>query len=819
MKILFTLLSCCFLQAAAGQVAGTLTTPGGQPIPSANVLLLRSGDSALIKAAVTDEKGAYRIENIRPGKYMLRFSCVGYLTENASPFELIVSEKKDFGARVLKEDNRQLGAVVVRAERPPFQQRPDGTVVNVENSILTKGSSALEVLERSPGVVIDHRNNSINLNGKNGVTVMINGKSMNMPVEQVVSLLNGMSADELEKIELLTTPSARYDAEGSAGIINIILKKNKRPGTNGSLSLTGGYGKGEKGTGSLNLAQNTDKLGLYGSYTFSHDRTYSDLYITSSQNMPILGGQLDVIVRDTTRALRNNHNATFGLDSKLTAKTSVGGSVTYNNSTESSTTPSHNNYNVLPDSLLQYDGQVTGNNRWNNLVTSIYGEKTIREGEKVLLTFDYLHFANHDPTDIQNSFLNKEGTQAGSNDSLFSPRQKGYANTSIQVGVAKLDYTKQLSKKTKLEAGVKGAYTRSTSLSGIESLVNGAWAARSEASNDILIKEGIGAAYASLNARITPSVNLVIGARYEYSNTKMDDRRTGQGIVDRKLGVLFPNLFFSKKLNEFADWQLSYTKRISRPSYNDLASYVGYSDPSAVYTGNPFLLPTITHNIKLGYNYRGYSFSLLFSRDENPIARYQITESPSRDLLYVSPQNLSWQNNLNFQTSLPWKVNNWWSMSYSFAGGLRQFREDYTKEPVEKTYFGYSLNFSQTFTLPQNFSAEISGWYNSRAYNGTTAVAGLGALNAGLKKQLKNDKGTFQLSFSDLLKTVRYNVRYGTLTEEAFSIKNHVTVNTESSKIPILKLTYSRSLGAGTLKSSRKQDGGSGDERDRIRKD
>ena len=821
MKILlFTLLSFGSLQVAFGQVSGTLTTAGGQPISSANVLLLKSGDSSLVKAAVTDEKGAYQMENIPPGKYMLRISSVGYLTWNSPPFELTVSQKgKDFGARVMKEATQQLGEVVIRAEKPLFQQQAGGMVVNVESSILTKGSSALEVLERSPGVVIDHRNNSINLNGKSDATVMVNGKLMNIPVEQVVTLLNGMSADDIEKIELLTMPSARYDAAGSAGVINIVLKKNKKQGTNGSFSLTGGYGKGEKGTGSLNLAHNTDKVNLYGSYTFSHDRTYSDMYITSSQNMPILGGQLDATVWDTTKRVQNNHDASLSLDVKLNSKTTIGTSITYNNSMGTSTDQSHNTYNVLPDSLLLFDGHINGTNRWNNLATSIYLEKAIREGEKINFDIDYLSFNNHNPSDIQSSFRNKEGVQAGTNDSLFSPLQKGYANTSIQVGVAKIDYTIPLSKKTKLETGVKGAYTTSSSLSGIESLVNGAWVVRSEASNDIAMKESIGAAYASTTTQIDPSASLVIGARYEYSYTKMDDRRTGQNIVDRKLGTLFPSLFFSKKINEFADWQLSYTKRISRPSYNDLASYVGYSDPTAVYTGNPFLQPTITHNVKLGYNYRGYSFSLLFSRDENPIARYQITESPSGDLLYVSPQNALYQNNWNFQTNLPWKVNNWWSMNYGFVGGFRQFKEDYTKQPVEKTYFGYSLNVSQNFKLPKDYAAEISGWYSSRFYNGTTRVGGLGSLNAGIKKQLKNDGGTFQLSVSDLLRTVRYNVQYGTLTEEAFNIKNHVTVNPESAKTPIIKLTYSRSFGTGALKSARKQDNGSSDERDRIRKD
>jgi len=817
MKILLiSPLLFCFFQNSFCQISGKLVNAAGQPIAFANALLLKANDTSLVKAAITNEKGEYQIENIMRGDYILRLSSIGYQSWDSQIFEIGISQtSRDFGTRVMKEDNKQLEEVIVRAEKPLYQQQAGGMIVNVESSILTKGSSALAVLERSPGVVLDYRNNSIALNGKSGVMVMINGKLLRMTMEQVVSLLNGMSADDIEKIELLTTPPANYDAEGNAGLINIVLKKNKKPGTNGSLSVTGGYGWGEKGTGSINLSHNKRNINLYGSYTFSHNRTYSDMFITSSQNMPFLGGDVAVIFWDTTKRVQNNHDATVGIDIKLNSKTTIGGSITYNSSNSSTTTINNAGFNVLPDSLLQFNGNNKGKNHWKNLVSSIYLEKEINKGEKINFDMDYLYFNNNDPYAVQSSFINKHGIQAGTDQSLFSPLQKGFANTTIQVGVLKLDYTKQLSKKIKLETGVKGAYTRSSSVSGIESLLNGVLTGNTQTSNDIFMKEGIGTAYSSVNWQINQSASLTIGARYEYSYTNMDNQKTGDNVVNRKLGSIFPSLFFSKKINDKSELQLSYTRRISRPSYNDLASYVGYSDPTAVYTGNPFLKPTITNNIKLGYNYKAYSFSILFSRDDDAITRYQLTESPARDMLLISPQNLDWQNNITFQTSLPFKINNWWSMNYSFAGGLRQYKGDYTKYPFEKKYFGYSLSFTQTFKLPKSFSAELSGWYNSDSYNGTVKVTGFGVLNLGIKKELKNNGGSFQLSVSDLLRNEHINVYYGSLTQEAFFIKSHVYITTESAKSQIIKLTYSRSFGDNNLKGQRKQNG-SEDERERI---
>jgi iron complex outermembrane recepter protein len=262
---------------------------------------------------------------------------------------------------------------------------------------------------------------------------------------------------------------------------------------------------------------------------------------------------------------------------------------------------------------------------------------------------------------------------------------------------------------------------------------------------------------------------------------------------------------------------LSYSKRISRPTYNDLASFISYNDPVSVFTGNPLLKPTITNNLKLGLNYRDYSFSLLLSKDDYPIVQSQLTKSPSGNYLYVSPQNLISRKNLTIQTNLPGKVGSWWTMNYGLEGGWKQFREDYTLEPVDKTYFFYSLNFRQSFKLPKNFLVELSGWYNSMNYYGTIKIGGSGSVNGGIKKDLKGNKGSLQLSVSDIFKTMKFNNYFGALTTEAFNVKNHVRINTESSHTQIVKLTYSRSFGSGNAKSRGSQAIGSQDEMERVR--
>lgn len=813
-----SMLFICLLQGVKAQVSGRVTTPNGQPLPYVTVSLIKAADSSSVKSMLTTEQGGYSIADVSAGKYRLKLSSIGYQTWFSASFDISGSkDAKYLAVIVMKEDTRQLGEVVVRGSKPLYQQRSDGLVVNVENSILTKGSTALEVLERSPGVAIDHRDNGISLNGKSGATVMINGKLIRMPLAQVMNLLNGTNADNIEKIELLSTPPAGYDAEGSAGIINIVMKKSKKPGTNGSYSLTGGYGMGEKGTAGINLNHNTKNVNLYGSYTFQHDRTYTDLFITGSQYMPFIGGNAEVEFYTKTKRVSNNHNATLGTDIKLDTQTTLSASVSYNNIHSPNYTYSNAGYNILPDSLLRYIGNINGNNRLNNITNSLSIERILKGGEKIGLEADYIHYNSNAPTQVNTSFVNKHGEQVYASNSVSAQQQRGFANTTINVAVFKADYTNQLSPLLKLETGIKGTHTGSSSSSGIESFNNGAWERNMQTAANIYMKEDIGAAYISLNWQLAKGTSLNTGARYEYSYTNMDNPQTGGNIVNRKLGKLFPTILFTTKLAERSELQLSYTKRIARPSYDDLASYFAYSDPTAVYTGNPFLKPTITNNIKLGYNYGDYSFSLLYSRDDNAIARYQLSESPAHDILFISPQNLPYQNYLTFQVNAPFKVSNWWEMTYSFVGGLRQFKEDYTLNPLTKSYFGYSFNFNQLFKLSSSFSAEVSGQYNSLFYNGTTRIDGFGVINAGIKKQLKSNAGSLQLAVADVFSASQIQVRYGTLTREAFDIKSHVIVNTETRHFPVIKLTYTKSFGGTGLVNRDKQNNGSKEERERLR--
>jgi len=813
---------CCLLmivlfKPAGAQVSGKVVAASGTPLALAGVTLLNTSDSTLIKSEVTDSKGAFKIAAVSKGKYVLKIISTGYQLFSSPVFEITDSLRvKDFNTVTLQVSVKQLNEVVIRAVKPLLQQEAGGITVNVQSSLLTKGSSVLQVLQRSPGVTINPQNNSITLNGKSGVMVMLDGKLMRMSANQVVALLNGMSADDIDKIELLTTPPAKYDADGNAGLINIVTQKNKRRGTNGSVAVSAGHGKGEKGSVSVNLSHNTPKVGLHAGYSNSRDHGHGELFAWGTENVSAVGGQTAFHYNGIGNPVFKYEDADAGADIHINPKTTFGGSVYFSSSGDNNNSHNFGNYALRPDSDQLFNSHLNGLNHSYNLINSLYFESEISKGEKINFNADYIYYKNNGHTEVQSTFVDNHGNPVGVNDSLYAPQQRDLSNTAIKVAVAKIDYTKQLNPKLKLEAGTKGTITRTYSVSGIENLENGQWVPGSVGiSNNLGTNEVIGAAYATFNVQFDSTASVTVGARYEYSHNSTDNASNPLYAIDRKLGKLFPSLFFFKKLTDNSALQLSYTQRITRPSFADLASYVTYNDPVSVFTGNPALKPTVTNNLKIGYNYHDYLFSFLFSRDNNVILPTQISTGPSKGLVYLMPQNAPYQNNVTLQANIPVKISDWWESSYGFIGGFHQYKIDYTPQTFTKTYFAYSLNVAETFKLPKGFSFEVSGYYNSSGYNSTSRFDGNGMLNFGMKKELQNNKGSFQLSIADVLMSGSYSSYIGSLTKDAFNSQVYVRYSGESRSFPVFKLTYYRAFGSANNKSARKEDA-SRDERNRL---
>lgn len=809
-----------YVLSAAGafaQVSGRVFDATDKPVPFGTAALIRSADSTIVNSASVSDTGTFRLDVVQPGKYFMRITAVGYQTYRSAIFDVSERLRADLGRLVLKQTIRQLGEIVIRADKSPVQQTAEGVTVNVQNSILAQGSSILDVLQRSPGVILDQHNNAISLNGKTGVRVMMDGRPMRMQMDQLITLLGSMSADNIDKIELMNTPPAKYDAEGNAGIINIITKKNKKRGTNGSFALTGGYGVYEKASAGLNLNHSTGKINLYGAYSYWHSHDYGGLYATGTEDAAIVGGETTFSYTGISWPVSNYNDGTLGADIKPDTLTTIGASVNYWGGSTVNLPHNYGYYLFRDAPTLTYNSLFSTFSHPGNAITNVYLDKNLAGKQSVRADLNYLYYATRSLSHSQSSFTDNQGNPAGSADSLYSPTQRDFGNTHIKVLIGKLDYSKQLNKKMKLEAGAKVAYSRTNARSGIENFESGAWVPNIVGSaNNFITYEAIDAVYLTFNVQSDSATSLVAGARYEYSHNYTDRSADINYRVSRKLGGLFPSVFFSKKLSANSSWQASYTKRISRPSYSDLASYISYNDPVSVFTGNPLLKPAITYNLKFGYNFHDYLFSLLFSRDDDAILGTQITTGPVKGVVYLRPENADWRNSIILQATIPVRINDWWNMNYTFTGGLRQYRISFTPQPLEKTFFAASFNFSENFKFKHGLSAELSGYYNSRSYEANWEFYGNTVMNLGLKKELGESKSSVKLSVTDIFRGARYRSDVGLLTTDAFKTNVHVRYDTESRLGTMVKLAYYYPFGSKGLKDRQKRDSGAGDERNRL---
>lgn len=792
-----TLMLCAILitTIARSQVSGKLTDTTGNPVNYATVALVKAADSTVVRSAVSDENGAFILSLAPAGRYILKVSCIGYANYAS---KLAIPDTAFQLANIrLKAAGNQLGEVFIRSAKPLVQQEPGGLVVNPQNSLLTKGSSVLQVLSRSPGVIVDAQTNAISLNGKSGAMVMLDGKLLRLTAAQVTTLLDGMTADDIDKIELLTTPPAKYDADGNAGLINIVTKKNKQPGTSGSLTALAGYGKGEKASANLSLNHNSGKLSVHGSYSYDRNRSSGLLLAYGTENAPVIGGPTTLDYHSRQHELSNYNAFSTGLDYRANPATTIGGNIYYSISPNQNNSHNYGSY-ALADSDLVYSSQITGTSHTYYLHPNLYLDQAIGKNQKLNLNLDYFYHHDNSPTQVQSNF----------SDSLFTPSQRNVANSGIQIGVGQLDYSNNFSKRLQLESGLKGTYTYNQSLAGIENLMNGAWVpAGAGTSNDLATREAIGAAYATLNWQPDSLTSISAGGRYEYSHNSTDHSLNAQYFVDRRLGKLFPNVFITRKLNATDELQLSYTERISRPSFADLASYVSYNDPVSVFTGNPALKPTITDNLKLAYNVNDYLFSILYSHDTDPILGTQVMPGPTSGLIYLIPENADWQNNLTFQATIPVKVSACWQMNYSLIGGYHDYRISYFPELLEKSYYSYLLNFTESFKPSTGFGIELSGYYNSSAYYGNSHSNGNAIFNLGIKKELANQNGSLQLSVSDLFRGANYYSHLGQLVTDSFNSNVETNYQAESHFFPVVKLSYTQSFGANSRKAQHNSNG------------
>ncbi len=790
MKNGFLFLGCflCFIHFTAAQtfqISGSVIDNNNETVPFANVLVLKTADSTLVKGSLTDDNGNFSITNVPTGNYFVKASMIGFQEANSPSFEL--NADRNLAPLILTE-GEALDEVVVQATKPLFQQKVDRMVINVESSIVSSGGTALEILERSPGVIVNRQSNNISLLGKDGVVLMINDKISYMPVDAVVQMLEGMPAGNIESIELITTPPANFDAEGNAGYINIKLKKQTDFGLNGSYSFSAGYGKGFVNNDNINFNYRKGKINLFGAYSFGIDKR-EQLFKTSREfesNGDLLGTSTSTFREPTNR----NHNLRLGLDIDFSEKLIMGFIVNGfdNKWTMDALNESFDTENSVPSAFVNLDN--TELNQLKHVGANYNIRYNFKEDEYLSFDANYLFFEFDNPTTYLNTFFDAN-MDFDSEEQLRSDK-----DTPITTLVGQIDYSKRPSEKFKYEAGFK--LTNSTFENDVivEDLINGVWVPDPTLTNKSELDESYYAAYTSFDYTIDDKTSIKAGVRYEFTDSKLDTDTQGT-VVDREFGVWFPSFFINRKITEDFSMNLSYTKRITRPTFNDLAPFVIFFDPTTFLSGNAALQPAISNSFKYDLNYKSYFLSFTYTSEDATIANFQEQIDEATGRLFFEAENLDYTRTFAATLGFPLKLTNWWRTQNNFTFINIKNRAFYNDVPVEQDISNISANSTHSFKFNNSFSAELSGFYNGPSVFGSARYEEVIGVNFGVQYKFDERWGTVKFAINDIFDSVEF--RGGTnLPAQNIRTDNLFDFNQRT-----FLFTYTRNFGNKDLKASR----------------
>ena len=774
----------------------------GKPIESASVFLLNT-DSSSVKSVVTQADGTFIFQNVNVGKYLVRISSVGFQTMFTGPIDVTGNSNLSLGVNELSPVEKQMKEVVVTSKRPFIERKADRIILNVEASISNTGTTALEMLEKAPGVTVD-KDGNVSLNGKQGVMMMIDGKSTYMTGTDLTNYLKSLPSSNLDQIEIMANPSAKYDAAGTAGIINLKTKKIKQKGFNGSLSLSYGQGFYPKTMNSLNLNYRVNKINLFATASDNYRETYQDLDIFRAYKNN--DGSLKAIFdqQSTADKVRQNYNAKLGMDYFISRKTTLGFVFT------GYTTPgSEDGYNI---SYLKNPGGITDSivtaersedATWKNVGANINFRHIFDStGKELTADLDYLEYnANKDQL-FTNSSYDKNSVFK------FSDQLKGDLPSTIKIYSGKLDYTQSINK-VKFETGIKSSYVSTDNAAAYFNIVNGQESVDYEKTNHFRYHENINAGYINFS-RDWAKWSVQAGLRAE--NTNYDGNQFGNltrfdSSFKHTYTSLFPTAFLSYTVNKNNQLSLSFGRRINRPDYEDLNPFLFFLDKYTYGSGNPFLRPMYSYVYELSHTFKQVLTTTVNYGHTIDLFNDVFEE---RGFTTVQTQgNYGIFNNAGISLSAQLPVTKAWKSIIYTEGRYQEYKGLLYGRMLDVNAWNVLFNVNNQFQFKKGWSAELSGFVRSKALEGQLKINPIGQLNAGVQKLVLKDKGSIKFTVRDILRTMYPSGDLSFQNTDA-SFEQHTDTR-------IASLSFNYRFGKPIKGIQKRKTGGAGDEQNRIK--
>lgn len=805
-QLIILLLTTLTISAQAQLIKGTVKDTEGNGVSAATVTLMR--DTVILKLALTGDKGNYSFTDIPQGQYRVSVSHVSFQPAISQPFDVNGSEVTVPVLQVAKASAAAMQGITVTARKPIIEVKADKTILNVEGTINAAGNDALELLRRSPGVMVD-KDDNLSLAGKNGVQVYVDNRPTPLTGTDLANFLKTLQSSQIEAIEIITNPSAKYDAAGNAGIINIRLKKNKAFGTNGSVAAGWQVGINSRYNGSLNLNHRNQNINVYGTYS------HNDGYINNNMAMTrsVLNDVFDATGVTVYRPKSNNFKA--GIDYTLSKNATLGaivnGMFTDPEMHTSNTTKIINrNTNTVTQLLL---AGSDANMKRSNYNLNLNYNYNAANGKSLVVNADRGHFDNNN-----NQYQPNEYYDATGQVKLHSVIYRMIAPTIIDINSAKVDYEQNLGK-GKLGLGGKTAFINTDNDFRRYNVLNGVDVLDRDRSNRFNYDENINAAYVNYNQPFKGFM-IQLGLRAENTvskGTSIGQKNVGGNYRDTTSGFrrnyldFFPSAAFTINKNPMSMWSFTYSRRIDRPGYQDLNPFEFKMDEYTTMKGNTDLRPQYTNSFGVSNTFKyKLTTSLNYSHVSNLFT--QLIDTIEGNKAFMTKKNLATQDVVSLGITYPFSykalsvfanVNANYSMYHADFGNNRE---------IDADAFGLTAMTQASYKFAKTWTAEIVAFYNAPTiYQGTFRAQSMWMLEPGVQKQLFNGKGNLKASVGDVFKGIQFRAK----SDFAGQVVNF-NMNPETR---LFKLNFTYRFGSTTVKAARQKNTGAEDELKRAQGD
>lgn len=707
-------------------------------IPFANVIVKNTIDK-IISGTTTDDQGVFEVK-VDQGNYTIEISYLGYQTWKK---EIQVTKNLNLATILLEGNAQALDEIVIKTEKRVLERKIDRLVFNVEKSIAAVGGNGLDILKITPGVQV--QNGTLSILGKGASQLMINGRLSSLAGDELVSLLSGFSANDIQKIEVITNPPAKYEASGNGGLINIILKKGIQDSWKNSTTISYNQNRYKFTTLSNNFFYNKDKISFSGSInTTKGDFENSEGLLIE---YPTNNWEIDV----NSRSARDQFSGRFLIDYAVSEKTTFGiqylGNATAPSIIGKTTSSIFDTKNNLEKTLINQGDNIVDT---KNHTLNFHLLRTLDTlGKSISFDADYFTFDSENSRDFFTEEFNSAGNSEGINSAALN-----IANQAIENFSAKIDVEFPL-EKVNLSYGVKASFTNTKSDVLYFDTLSGSQVINPNRSNAFDYQEDVLSGYISGNTQVSKKLEMQFGLRLEDTKTKGLNAEMNEETINNYT-KLFPSLYFSYAKNDDHNFGFSYGRRINRPNFRNLNPFRFYINDRSYSVGNPFLQPTFSDNIEFSHLYKKNLNTSVFLNITTDGFGTVFTSDAVNQTQIVTKENYYTQYNYGITESFSFLKSSWFKSqnSVNIFGYYTKFIQDFGSAP--KNGMQLYLTSNNTFSLSENTKLQVNSWYSSQHNRGLFSLGEMFDLSLGLQHDFKNNI-KISLLFSDVFKTSGLN--------------------------------------------------------------